>query len=104
MDEQLAALAKDVRELRERQLQDRHESILRDDALFRRINIHDERMDLHAEYLKQTIAAVGQAADTITKLGLRIDELVARMDKTDERWNQLIDQLAREHRNGGKKR
>ena len=104
MDEQLMALAKEVHELRDRQLQDRHEAIMRDDAIFRRINMHDERMDVHAETLKKMIAAVGECADTITRVGQRMDALVARMDKTDERWNQLIDQLAREHRNGGKKR
>jgi len=80
MDEQMAALAKEVRDLRERQLQDRHESILRDDAIFRRISIQEDRMDIHSEYLKQTMAAVGQAAETITKVGLRIDVLVARID------------------------
>jgi len=76
----MAALAKEVRDLRERQLQDRHESILRDDAIFRRISIQEDRMDIHSEYLKQTMAAVGQAAETITKVGLRIDVLVARID------------------------
>jgi hypothetical protein len=118
MDEQLTALAKEVQEPRDRQLQDRHEAIMRDDAILRRIGIHDERMDVHAETLKKMIAAVGQCADTITRVGQRIDalvvqmgeteerfdQLIARMDKTDERWNQLIDQLAREHRNGGMKR
>ena len=118
MDEQLTALAKEVHELRERQLQDRHEAIMRDDAIFRRINMHDERMHVHAETLKKMIAAVAECADTITSVGQRIDalvvrmgetdgrldQLIVRMDKTDERWNQLIDQLAREHRNGGKKR
>ena len=110
MDEQITALVKEVQELRERQLQDRHEAILRDDAIFRRISIHDERMDVLAETLKKTITAVGDCADTITRAGQRIDALVVRMDtmvvhmdKTDERWNQLIDQLVREHQNGGKK-
>jgi hypothetical protein len=41
------------------------------------------------------ISATGECADTITRLGQRIDALVTRMDKTDERWNQLIEQLAR---------
>jgi len=124
VDEQLTALAKEVQELRERQLQDRHEALMRDDAIFRRMSFHDERLDVLAEALKKTIAAVGECADTITKAGHRIDKLVVRMDtmvvrmdamvasmdvlvvrmdKTDERWNQLIDQLAREHQNGGKK-
>jgi hypothetical protein len=116
MDEQLTALAKEVQELRERQLQDRHEALMRDDAIFRRMSFHDERIDVLGEALKKTIAAVGQCADTITKVGQRIDALVVRMDalvlgmdalvvrmdKTDERWNQLVDQLAREHQNGGK--
>jgi hypothetical protein len=114
----MAALVKEVQDLRDRQLQDRHESIMRDDAIFRRMGIHDERMDFHAETLKKILAAVGQSADTVTRLGQKIDLLVSRtdrteekidalitrMDKTDERWNQLIEQLAREHRNGGKKR
>jgi len=104
MDEQLTALAKAVHDLRDRQLQDRHEAMMRDDAIFRRMSIHEERMDFHSEALKKTIAAVGECADTITRLGQRIDALVTRMDKTDERWNQLIEQLTREHRNGGKKR
>jgi hypothetical protein len=111
MDEQLTALAKEIQDLRDRQLQDRHEAIMRDDAIFRRIGMHEDRMDFHAEALKKTISAVGECADTITKLGQRldglvqkIDLLVARMDKTDERWSQLIEQLTREHRNGGKKR
>jgi hypothetical protein len=109
MDEQLTALAKEVHELRDRQLQDRHEAIMRDDAMFRRINmrrmsIREERMDFHSEPLKKMISAVGECADTIARLGQRIDALVTRMDKTDERWNQLIEQLTREHRNGGKKR
>jgi hypothetical protein len=104
MDEQLTALAKEVHDLRDRQLQDRHEAMMRDDAIFRRMSIHEERMDFHSEALKKTIAAVGECADTITRLGQRIDALVTRMDKTDERWNQLIEQLTREHRNGGKKR
>jgi hypothetical protein len=103
MDEQLTALAKEVQELRDRQLQDRHEA-MRDDAIFRRMSIPDERMDSHAEALKKTISAVGECADTITRVGQRIDALVTRMDKTDVRWNQLIEQLTREHRNGGKKR
>ena len=103
MNEQLTALAKEVQELRERQLQDRHEALLRDDAIFRRMSFHDERMDVLSEALKKTIAAVGQCADTITKVGQRIDALVVRMDKTDGRWNQLVDQLAREHQNGRKK-
>ncbi len=63
MDEQLAALAKDVQDLRDRQLRDRHESILCDDAIFRRMSIHDERMDFLTEMLQKTIAAVGQSAD-----------------------------------------
>jgi polyhydroxyalkanoate synthesis regulator phasin len=104
MDEQLTALAKEAHDLRDRQLQDRHEAMMRDDAIFRRMSIHEERMDFHSEALKKTIAAVGECADTITRLGQRIDALVTRMDKTDERWNQLIEQLTREHRNGGKKR
>jgi hypothetical protein len=118
MDEQITALVKEVQELRERQLQDRHEAILRDDAIFRRISIHDERMDVLAETLKKTITAVGECADIVTRLGQRVDTLVsrmdimvasmdilaARMDKTDERWNQLIDRLAREYQNGGTKR
>jgi hypothetical protein len=95
MDEQLTALAKEVHELRDRQLQDRHESIMRDDAMFRRMSIHEERMDFPAEALKKMISATGECADTITRLGQRIDALVTRMDKTDERWNQLIEQLAR---------
>jgi hypothetical protein len=52
-------------------------------------------MDVHAEGLKKTVAAVGECADTITKVGQRVDIMVARMDKTDERWNQLIDQAGR---------
>jgi hypothetical protein len=124
MDEQITALVKEVQELRERQLQDRHEAILRDDAIFRRMSFHEERMDVFAEALKKTITAVGDCADLITKVGQRIDALVvrmdtmvlhmdimvvrmdtmvARMDKTDERWSQLIDQLTREHQNGGNK-
>ena len=114
----MASLVKEVRDLRERQLQDRHEPIMRDDAILRRIGMHEERMDFHAEALKKTIIAVGECADTITRLGQKIDgfivrmgesegkldQLIVRMDKTDERWNQLIEQLSREHRNGGKKR
>ena len=72
--------------------QDRHEAILRDDAIFRRMTFHEGRMDVFAEALKKTITAVGDCADTITKVGQRIDalvvrtdEMVARMDKTDER-------------------
>jgi phage shock protein A len=118
MDEQMAALAKEVHDLRERQLQDRHESILRDDVILRRISVYDQRLDLHSEYLKEALAAISRSADITTKLGeslsnlretvsiLRdeINALSVRMDKTDQRWNQLIDQLTREHRNGGKKR
>jgi hypothetical protein len=124
MDEQITALVKEVQELRERQLQDRHEAILRDDAIFRRMSFHEERMDVFAEALKKTITAVGEFADIVTRLGQRVDTLVsrmdtmvlhmdtmvvrmdtmvARMDKTDERWNQLIDHLTREHQNGGNK-
>jgi DNA repair ATPase RecN len=131
MDEQMTALAKEVQDLRDRQLRDRHESIMRDDAIFRRMSIHDERMDFHAEMLQKTIAAVGECADTVTRLGQkidllvvrldgtdqrldalmgrmdrtdqRLDALIVRMDKTDERWSQLIDQLTREHQNGGTK-
>ncbi len=139
MDEKLAALAKEVQDLRQRQLQDRHESILRDDVILRRITIHDSRMDSQAEYMKQIMEGVGQFADTVARLGqrvntmaegiaqltanmdtlavsmdtlashmdvltLRVDALTVRMDDTDKRWNQLIDQLTREQRNGGKKR
>jgi hypothetical protein len=91
MDEHMTALAKDVRDLRERQLRDRHESLMRDDATFRRMSIHDERMDFHAEMLQKTIAAVGDSADIVTRLGQKIEALIVRMDKTDERWNQLIE-------------
>jgi hypothetical protein len=73
MDESLAALAKEVQELRQRQLQDRHVVV--------------ERMEALAAQTDQPFAIV-----------------LARMDETDKRWNQLIDQLTREHRNGGKKR
>jgi hypothetical protein len=131
MDEQMTALAKEVHDLRDLQLRDRHESIMRDDAIFRRMSIHDERMDFHAEMLQKTIAAVGESADIVTRLGQkidmlvvrmdrtdqrldelivridgtdqRLDALIVRMDKTDERWNQLIEQLTREHQNGGTK-
>jgi hypothetical protein len=103
MDEQLTALAKEVQDLRDRQLQDRHEAIVRDDAIFRRINLHDERMDVQAETLKKMIAAVGECADTITP-GWASESTRWSLAWTDERWNQLIDEPAREHRNGGKKR
>ena len=109
---------------RERQLQDRHEAFMRHDDIFRRRKIHNERMHVLTESLEKTITAVGECADTTTKVGQRIDALVVRMDtmvlhmdimvvrmdtmvahmdKTDERWNQLIDQLTREHQNDGNK-
>ena len=91
------------------------------------MSFHEEWTDVFAEALKKTITVVGDCADMITKVGQRIDTLVARMDtmvlhmdtmvvrmdamvvrtdamvarmdNTDERWNQLIDQLTREHQN-----
>lgn len=114
----MAALTKEVHDLRERQLQDRHESILRDDVILRRISVYEQRLDMHSEYLQKAIAAIGESADNVTRLGETVsrlgekverlsdtvDALLVRMDKTDQRWNQLIDHLTREHRNGGKKR
>ena len=80
MSEQITALVKDVAAFREMLLRDRHESILRDDAILRRISTHDERMDLHVELLHKTIAAVAESADIVTRLGQRIDGLGQRID------------------------
>jgi hypothetical protein len=113
----VTALLKEVEGLRERILQDRHDSILRDDSLLRRMSLYDERMDVHTSTLQKTLSGLGQLAESVTRLGENLDALFARMnktdeelgallvrmDKTDERWNQLIDQLSREHGNGGAK-
>jgi hypothetical protein len=101
----VTALLKEVEGLREKILQDRHDSILRDDSLLRRMSVYDERMDVHASTLQKTLVGLGQLAESVTRLGENMDALfvrmnktddelgglLARIDKTDQRWNQLID-------------
>lgn len=73
----------------------RHEAILRDEIIERRIASVTED-------LATLTGNVGQIAKAVNHLLDQTTNLVQRMDQTDKRWNELIAMLSKEHGNGGK--
>jgi len=67
----------------------RHEAILRDEFIQSQVN------DLRRVSL--------DIAHGVTTLAALVADLREAQATTDRRWNELIDQLAREHKNGGAK-
>lgn len=96
----LSRLAEDLEQYR-------HESFMRDDRLDKRM---DRLVTMQEEQWRTMHIVVGGIEDlgnkvvevvtAINALTVRVDKLTARMEQTDQRWNQLIDIIAKQHKNG----
>lgn len=86
----------------------RHESFMRDDRLDKRM----DRLQTMQEEQWRTVQSIGEGlavlgdkivelVTAVNALTARMDQTDKRMDQTDKRWNQLIDMLAKQHKNGG---
>jgi hypothetical protein len=85
----------------------RREFNLKLDSLRQETFMRDEKLSEHASTLYKATESIAQTvselSDLVRVLHRDVRELREAQAATDRRWNELIDQLTREHKNGGAK-
>lgn len=90
-DERFEKMQSEVRELQDKMLRTQHQSILRDLELMQSVKRHQQELE----------DLTGHMTTLATTVTLAVDRMERAEKRTDERWNQLIELLARQHSNGG---